>query len=195
MRHSQDKPGRRAFLDAGAGGVRPRDRDRAPSNPVRSRCASRSTQISPPPTPAEVLARVQLLLDFPLLRRSSTNGEPPSEALSASPTKMSRSRRDPRTGVLTSRCMMAVGGPETLQPRCTPPPRGRDNSHRPVDPTSVTMFPQRHPTREAAATNVKSFGNGPRKTLELPSNDDGRRAISKIGVRGLLWTTRRRGPW
>ena len=63
--HSQDEPDRRARSDAGAGGVRPREHNRAPSNPVRSRSASRSTQISPPPTPAEALARVQLLLDFP----------------------------------------------------------------------------------------------------------------------------------
>ena len=32
---------------------------------VRSRSAPRSTQLSPPPTPAEALARAQLLLDFP----------------------------------------------------------------------------------------------------------------------------------
>src|SRR3954468_12187216 len=45
--------------------MRPRDRDRAPSDMVRSRSASRSVQISLPPTPAEALARAQLLLDFP----------------------------------------------------------------------------------------------------------------------------------
>ena len=110
MRHSQDAPGRRAHLDAGGSGVRPRDHDRAPSNLVRSQSASRSTWLSPPPTPAEALARVQLLLDFPLLRRSSTSGEPPFEALSTSPTKMSHSRRAPPVGVLSSRCVPAVGG-------------------------------------------------------------------------------------
>ena len=50
-----------------AGGSRAlvRDRDGAPSNPVRSLSTSRSSHLSPPPTRAEALARAQLLLDFP----------------------------------------------------------------------------------------------------------------------------------
>ena len=38
-------------------GMRPLGRGRAPSNVVRSQSAPRSTQLSPPPTPAEALAR------------------------------------------------------------------------------------------------------------------------------------------
>ena len=45
--------------------LRPRGRDRAPSDMVRSQSASRSVQVLLPPTPAEALARAQLLLDFP----------------------------------------------------------------------------------------------------------------------------------
>ena len=40
-------------------------RDKAPSNVVISRGAPQSMQLSSPPTPAEALARAQLLLDFP----------------------------------------------------------------------------------------------------------------------------------
>ena len=50
---------------AGENGTQPLGRGGAPSNVVRSRSAPRSTQLSPPPTPAEALARAQLLLDFP----------------------------------------------------------------------------------------------------------------------------------
>ena len=45
--------------------MRPLGRDRAPSDMVRSQSASRSVQVPLPPTPAEALARAQLLLDFP----------------------------------------------------------------------------------------------------------------------------------
>ena len=60
-RHSRDVED----LPASENGMRPRGRDRAPSDMVRSRSASRSVQVSLPPTPAEALARAQLLLDFP----------------------------------------------------------------------------------------------------------------------------------
>ena len=72
-------------------------------------------------------------------------------------------------------------------------PHGRDSSHRLVGPTPVTMFPQRHPTREPTVTNVEFFESELRNTLELPSSNDEKRAISSIGVQGLLWTTQRRG--
>ena len=65
VHHSRDVEGQHARRDAGENGARPPGRDRAPSNVVRSQSASRSTQLSPPPTPAEALARAQLLLDFP----------------------------------------------------------------------------------------------------------------------------------
>ena len=62
---SHEEEGQRARRGADGGGEWLRSRDAAPSNMVRSRGASQSTQLSPPPTPAEALARVQLLLDFP----------------------------------------------------------------------------------------------------------------------------------
>ena len=65
VRPSHDEEGQHARRGADGGGERLRGRDAAPSNVVRSRGASRSTQLSPPPTPAEALARAQLLLDFP----------------------------------------------------------------------------------------------------------------------------------
>ena len=65
MRSSHDEEGQHARRGVDGGGGRLQGRDGAPSNAVRSRGASRSTQLSPPPTPAEALARAQLLLDFP----------------------------------------------------------------------------------------------------------------------------------
>ena len=64
-RHSREVEDLLARRGTGGDGMRPRGRDRAPSDMVRSRSASRSVQVSLPPTPAEALARVQLLLDFP----------------------------------------------------------------------------------------------------------------------------------
>ena len=65
MHPSQDEEGQRARRGTDEGGGQLRSRDGAPSNVVRSRSASRSIQLSPPPTPAEALARAQLHLDFP----------------------------------------------------------------------------------------------------------------------------------
>ena len=65
VHHLRDKGGQHARRSAGKNGMQPLDRNGAPSNVVRSRSAPRSTQLSPPPTPAEALARAQLLLDFP----------------------------------------------------------------------------------------------------------------------------------
>ena len=65
VHHLRDEAGQHARQSAGENGTQPLGRDRAPSNVVRSRSAQRSTQLSPPPTPAEALARAQLLLDFP----------------------------------------------------------------------------------------------------------------------------------
>lgn len=64
-RHSRDVEDLPTRRGAGENGMRPRGRDRAPSDMVRSRSASRSVQVSLPPTPTEALARAQLLLDFP----------------------------------------------------------------------------------------------------------------------------------
>src|SRR3954470_5099701 len=64
-RHSRDVEDLPARRGAGEDGMRPRGRDRAPSDMVTSRSASQSVQVSLPPTPAEALARAQLLLDFP----------------------------------------------------------------------------------------------------------------------------------
>jgi len=62
---SRDEGAQHVRRSAGKNGTQPLGRGRAPSNVVRSQSAPRSTQLSPPPTPAEALARAQLLLDFP----------------------------------------------------------------------------------------------------------------------------------
>ena len=62
---SRDKEGQHARRGTGKNGAQTQGRDRAPSNVVRSRSASRSTQVSPPPMPTEALARAQFLLDCP----------------------------------------------------------------------------------------------------------------------------------
>src|SRR3954468_23292083 len=56
-RHSRDVEDLPARRGAGEDDMRPRGRDRSPSDMVRSRSASRSVQVSLPPTPAEALAR------------------------------------------------------------------------------------------------------------------------------------------
>ena len=56
-RPSRDEGGQPARRGAGENGRQPQGLDRAPSNVVRSRSVSRSTQLLPPPTPAEALAR------------------------------------------------------------------------------------------------------------------------------------------
>ena len=63
--HSRDVRDQHARPRAGRSGVRSQDRVVAPSNTVRSQSTSCSSHLSPPPTPAEVLARAQLLLNFP----------------------------------------------------------------------------------------------------------------------------------
>src|SRR3954465_15333485 len=65
---SRDAPGQHARQIAGAREARSPGRDVAPSNVVRSPSISRSSHRSPPlpTTPAEALARAQLLLDYPL---------------------------------------------------------------------------------------------------------------------------------
>ena len=65
VRHPQDEGVQHARRSAAKNGTQPLGRNGAPSNVVRSRSAPRSTQLSPPPTPAEALARAQLLVDFP----------------------------------------------------------------------------------------------------------------------------------
>ena len=63
-RGAQDQHARQ---HAGASGARSPGRDTAPSNIVRSSSTSRSSRRPPlpPTTPAEALARAQLLLDYP----------------------------------------------------------------------------------------------------------------------------------
>nr|XP_020172649.1 collagen alpha-1(I) chain-like [Aegilops tauschii subsp. strangulata] len=65
MRPSHDEEGQHAHRGTGGGSGWPQGRDGAPSNAVRGQSTSRSTQLLPPPTPAEALAHAQLLLDFP----------------------------------------------------------------------------------------------------------------------------------
>jgi hypothetical protein len=48
------------------------------------------------------------------------------------------------------------------------------------------VIPLRRLIRERVAINVKFFGSEAKKTLELPSSDDGKRAFNLIGARGPL---------
>ena len=50
----------------------------------------------------------------------------------------------------------------------------------------MMMDPRLRPIHELIATNVKFFGNGTKKTLELPSSGGGKRAINLIGMQGPL---------
>ena len=59
----------------------------------------------------------------------------------------------------------------------------------------VMMDPWLRPIHELVATNVKFFGSGVKRTLELPLSGDGKHAINLIGVQGTLHTGLRRGFW
>ena len=62
-----------------------------------------------------------------------------------------------------------------------------DNSDRQLDgSTPVMMTPRRRLIRGFAAINVKFSGNGAKKTLELPSSGDGKRAVNPTGAQGPL---------
>jgi hypothetical protein len=58
---------------------------------------------------------------------------------------------------------------------------------------AVMMIPRHRPTHGCAATNIKFFGNEAKRTLELPSSDDGKRAITLISTHDPLSTSLRQG--
>ena len=78
---------------------------------------------------------------FLLLRKSSTSGEPPSEASSVLPTKMSHDQRGPLVGTPSSHRMPVVEGPEVMQPRCTLLPHTSYRGCRSVVMMLVITFP------------------------------------------------------
>ena len=148
-RHSRDVEDLPTRRGAGENGMRPRGRDRAPSDMVRSRSASRSVQVSLPPTPAEALARAvaprfsshygetrRMESHYPKpccggQQRRTKSGEAPGSTLRRGPTHQwqeSRRRRD--HGALAS---SPPGTADASPSRCY----GRQNLHsvvRPADP-------------------------------------------------------------
>src|SRR3954468_8783125 len=130
---SRDAPGQHARQRAGASEARSPGRDIAPSNAVRSPSISRSSHRSPPlpATPAEALARAQLLLDFPPTPdkiddwRATiqsligfANGDTPRQATTSQPRQVNQARPEgDKTG----------GGAPTLH---SPPQRPRSPTRR-----------------------------------------------------------------
>ena len=139
--HSQDVEGQHARRGAGENGAQPQGRDRAPSNVVRSRSASRSTQLSPPPTPAEALASAQLLLDFPPAAEKLNEWRATIRSLVDVANQDEPRPGGPRANARSSRHMPAVEGPEVLQPRCTLLLHASYHGCRSVGTTLVIKFP------------------------------------------------------
>src|SRR3954466_16420502 len=112
--------------------MQPLGRDRAPSNIVRRRSAPRSTQLSPPHTPAEALARAQLLLDFPPAAEKLDEWRATIQSLVAITNK-----DDPRPARPSGRRSnepphAGAGRTEGLRPRCTLLLLASCRGHRPV---------------------------------------------------------------
>src|SRR3954471_13909640 len=106
---SRDAQDQHARQHAGASKARSPGRGTAPSNIVRSPSISRSTHRSPPlhATPAEALARAQLLLDYPPTAdkiddwRATiqscigfANGDTPRQPSTSQPRRVSQTRAD-----------------------------------------------------------------------------------------------------
>src|SRR6187399_1006801 len=106
---SRDAQDQHARQHAGTSKARSPGRDTAPSNIVRSPSISRSSHRSPPlpATPAEALARAQLLLDFPPAADKAddwratiqsliafANGDTPQQPTTSRPRQVSQARAD-----------------------------------------------------------------------------------------------------
>src|SRR3954463_14558837 len=164
----------------------------APSNIVRSSSTSRSLRRTPPlpATPAEALARAQLLLDYPQRRTSSTTGGQPSRASSVSPTATLRGSTARRSRGQSPRREPMAPRMAGVRPPC--PPRPRSRGRRLAGLTSTTTPPRRR-TRELAATNAKSFTNEGKKTLEPASSAEERRGVNQTSALSPLETCPHRG--
>src|SRR3954468_11025972 len=166
-RNAQDQHARQR---AGASEARSPGRDIAPSNAVRSPSISRSSHRSPPlpATPAEALARAQLLLDFPPTPdkiddwRATiqsligfANGDTPRQATASQPRQASQVRADgDKTG----------GGATTVHS----PPR------RPRSPTRRV----RHDSDSTASSDLRAHRDQ-RQVLHERQQEDARTRIER----------------
>src|SRR6187399_2838275 len=139
---SRDAQGQRAGMSK----ARSPGRDAAPSNAVRSPSISRSSHRSPPlpATPAEALARAQVLLDFPPAADKAddwratiqsliafANNDTPQQPTTSRPREVSQARAD---GDKT------VGGATTVH---SPPRRPKSPTRRiNVDDDSTASYPR-----------------------------------------------------
>src|SRR3954463_1525212 len=189
---SQGAQGQQANQRAGTSVARLPGPDTAPSNVVRSSSTSRSTRHSPPlpTTPAEALARAQLLLDYPPTGTGSTAGGPPFRASSVSPTATRRGSPMGRSRGRPSR--REPMGPRLagVRPPCTLRTSG---SGRRLAGPSTTTTPLRRQTRELVATNAKSFTSERKKTLEPASSAKEKRGVNQTSALSHLATCMHRG--
>ena len=126
---------------AGENGMRPRGRDRAPSDMVRSRSASRSVQVSLPPTPVEALARAQLLLDFPPTTGKQDEWRATIRSLVAVANKDEPSPVEPRVDAPIESHTPVAGKPAAPRPRCTRLLLARYRGRQPVATLRATKSP------------------------------------------------------
>src|SRR4051812_11004875 len=131
-RHSRDVEDLPACRGAGEDGLRPCDRDRAPSDMVRSRSASRSVQVSLPPTPAEALAHAQLLLDFPPTTGKLEEWRATIRSLVAVANKDEQARWSPRVDAPTESHAPVAGELAAPRPLFIHLPLARCHGHLPV---------------------------------------------------------------
>ena len=188
-RSAQDQHARQ---HAGTSEARSPGRDSAPSNIVRSPSISRSSHRSPPPpaTPAEALARAQLLLDYPLTAdkiddwRATiqsligfANGDTQRQTSTSQPRQVSQAR---------------AGGDKTggVQPLCTLRPKGQD---RRLAGSTSTATPPHCRIHELVAISANFFANDSKKTLVLASSAEEKRDVNRTSALGPLSTCMRQG--
>src|SRR3954464_2820712 len=108
---------------------------------VRSRSASRSVKVSLPPTPAEALARAQLLLDYPPTTGKLDEWRATIRSLVAVANKDEPVRWSPRVDAPTESHAPVAGKPAVMRRRCTRLLLARYRGCQPVATLRVTKSP------------------------------------------------------
>ena len=178
---------------AGTSETRSPGRDTAPSNIVRSPSISRSSHRSPlpPTTPAEALARAQLLLDYPPTADKIDEWRATIQSL------IGFANGDipwqPSTSQLRQDCQARADGdkkPVGVQLSCTLRPEGQD---RRLAGSTSTATPPHHQIHELVVISAKFFTNDSKKTLVLASSAEEKRGVNWTSVLGPLSTCTRQG--
>ena len=189
---SQGAQDQHARQRAGMSGARSPGRDTAPSNIVRSPSTSRSSRRPPlpPTTPAEALARAQLLLYYPLTSDKIDEWRATIQSLSGyanGDTPRRPSASQPWQG-----CRARAGGDETgggVTTMQSPPRRPRSPTCR----STSTATPPHRRIHELVAISAKFFMIDNKKMLELTSSAEEKRDVNTTSALRPLLTCMRQG--